>query len=701
MAIAMQSQGRAVTSGRDYQNFATEGYQKNAIAFAAVSGISEGVGALTWRLYKKGRGNSPPIEILESPLLDLLARPNPMQSRAAFFESLAAYLKLAGNSYVEKNVLAGNEAPSELWPLRPDRMSILPGATGIPAEYIYKVGSKAVRYPVDVSGKSPVLHMKTFNPVNDWYGMSPIEAAAMQVDSLNESVLWNLALIQNGARPSGALVMQAQPNNPAAKMSEEQKSKLKEMLNQRFTGGTGAGNWMLLDGGLDWKEMGFSPKDMDWLGGQNTSARHIALAFKYPPILLGVPGDSTYNNYQEARLALYEDAILPTANHITDALNVWLCPLFGDGLYLEIDLDVIDALSSKREATWKRVNDSNFLTANEKREAVGYDPIAGGDELLVNASLIPATSVSDTSSEEVNVDDADEDMTPTEDDDTEGASDNRTLQTKVTETQFEQFVREYAETYAGNKIQNLSNVTRKKVIKAVRDAQVAFLAEGSNIDQLADAIRANVGALYQDFSKSRALTIARTETSIAANAGSREAAKALQIPNLQKEWVSADDDRVRDFGDGDATDHQVMNGVTEALEKKFSVPSLDGDDQMDGPGDPTAPPDQVINCRCVLVYNTPEKAINLSATGKRRHWLTQVRKRNTFERKFKVQLAAVFKREGEEMLSGLDGINDAQQAETIVGLVLDQTKAAMKTVYKANLISIMDAFGKDVLKIKT
>jgi uncharacterized protein with gpF-like domain len=85
---------------------------------------------------------------------------------------------------------------------------------------------------------------------------------------------------------------------------------------------------------------------------------------------------------------------------------------------------------------------------------------------------------------------------------------------------------------------------------------------------------------------------------MASNNGSLEAVKSLQVPGIFKEWVSAQDDRVRDGAHGYA-DHASANGQEVALDDKFTVPP---DASMNGPGDPNSTPDQVINCRCVLVY---------------------------------------------------------------------------------------------------
>jgi HK97 family phage portal protein len=119
---------------------------------------------------------------------------------------------------------------------------------------------------------------------------------------------------------------------------------------------------------------------MDFMEAKHTAAREIALAFGVPPQLLGIPGDNTYANYLEANRAFFRASVLPFANRIAAALGQWLGAAFGQAR-LVVDADAVDALASDRAALWVRVTDAPFLTINEKRAAVGYAPLEGGDRL--------------------------------------------------------------------------------------------------------------------------------------------------------------------------------------------------------------------------------------------------------------------------------------------------------------------------------
>ena len=110
---------------------------------------------------------------------------------------------------------------------------------------------------------------------------------------------------------------------------------------------------------------------MEFIQSKHVAAREIALAFGVPPMLLGIPGDNTYANYQEANRALWRLTLLPLIDRVVAALNGWLAPRFGSDLRLEADKDAIPALAAEREAVWTRIGQAHFLTPNEKRAEPG------------------------------------------------------------------------------------------------------------------------------------------------------------------------------------------------------------------------------------------------------------------------------------------------------------------------------------------
>lgn len=350
-------------SPRKYESFSKEAYQYNVIANSAINRLAKAVSSITWKVqYPDGRQET------SHPVLDLLARPNPAQSGMEFFDSFVGYLMLAGNSYIEG--VTNENRLTELWTLRPDRMKIIPSRTGLPGGFRYTNGNEKKEWEADpLTGESLINHTKLFHPTDDWYGLSPIEAAAYGIDQHNEGMTWIQGLLQNSARPSGALVM-AQDNA----LTDEEFTRLKQEIEENYTGGKNAGRPMLLEGGLDWKQLGLSPMDMEILKAREMAARDISLAFGVPPLLLNIPGDNTYANYREARLGFYEDTVLPLVRFVIADLNHFLSPYFPDVKIIP-DIDKIEAVAEKRMKMWAMADASDDITLNESREMKGLDPL--------------------------------------------------------------------------------------------------------------------------------------------------------------------------------------------------------------------------------------------------------------------------------------------------------------------------------------
>lgn len=364
----MIAAGQPVWTRRDMTKFAEEGYRRNVIAHRAVSMIATAAASVPWKLSERRARTSRMVEV--HPLLTLLSNPNPLQGGTELCEALYAHRLIAGNAYLHA-IGPKDGAPLELHVLRPDRVAVVPGAGGVPKAYRYTIDARSVDVPVDaISGQSRMLHLKAFHPLDDWYGLSPMEAASYSIDQHNQCGAWNQALLQNGARPSGALMVKAGDGQPG-NLTESQYTRLKSQLDDQFSGAANAGRPLLLEGGLEWKEMSLNPRDMDFINIKHSSARDVALAFGVPPQLLGIPGDNTYSNLKEARLALWEQTILPLLTTVTDALNNWLVPMFDSGLTLSLDQDAIPIFAEKRDAYWERIASADFLSAEEKRKLLG------------------------------------------------------------------------------------------------------------------------------------------------------------------------------------------------------------------------------------------------------------------------------------------------------------------------------------------
>lgn len=356
---------------RGFVHCVTQGYQKNAIAFRCINIIAQSLSAVRLELH------GPEGKIYDHPLLDTLKTPNAYHNYASFIEACMKFLYISGNVFIQatrhgiKDVIA-------LHVLRPDRMKVLTDGHGALCGYAYHVGGQREVFEVDPhTGRSAILHIKLFNPLDEHWGMSPILAAQSMIELQNVIADHNLALLKNAGCPSGALILKGEHLQP------QERAELQDSLRQLQ--GRGYGQTILLDGNFEWQSMGISPKDMDFAQGRSWAAREIAQVFGIPPMCVGLLGDSTYANYQEARLHLWEDTLLPALDGFVGHLNHWLTPLFGSDLHLSYNKDQIHALISRREKLSEHVGQMAVLTINEKREMLGYGPLAGGNVLAYSS----------------------------------------------------------------------------------------------------------------------------------------------------------------------------------------------------------------------------------------------------------------------------------------------------------------------------
>lgn len=338
-----------------YEAQVRAGYLENAIAQRAVRMVAEGVAA---------------APITGADPVRLVGRRSAGQ---VLVETIAAQLLLHGNAFVQL-LNDGRGGVGELYALRPERVTVEPDANGWPVAFRYRVGAQVQRLAAeDARGRAAVVHIKAFHPLDDHYGLGCLGAAAGAIAVHNAAARWNKALLDNAARPSGALVYD--PGDGGV-LSRDQFDRLRAEMEAGFAGAANAGRPMLLEGGLKWQAMSLTPADMDFNGLKAQAAREIALAFGVPPMLLGLPGDNTYANYREANRALWRLSILPLAERILAELSQGLAGHFAEPA-LSVDLDRVPALAEDRERLWGQVSGAEFLTREEKRAMVGVGPVVG------------------------------------------------------------------------------------------------------------------------------------------------------------------------------------------------------------------------------------------------------------------------------------------------------------------------------------
>jgi HK97 family phage portal protein len=385
-AIVTGIPGGVVWPIRDYENFAKETYMKNYIAYRCIDYIAKSVSSVKWKLYKNI--NETEREVVQDHFLNkILSRANPRESFICLVYNHISYLCMSGNAFLEK--VGPTEGTNkgeikELYALRPDRMKINTDEnSGEILGYTYSVNGRDIKFEVDpMTGDCEILHMKLFNPLDDFYGMAPTEPAAISIDSHNSSSMWNKRLLENEARPGAVFMFEKT-------LQDKQYDRLRRQIEEHREGPENAGKSLIIEGGKDVKPYGFSPTEMDWIQSNLELARATCIVWGVPPQLIGIPDTSTYANFQEARLAFWEETNFFYLNFLKDEFNYWFFPNNKEKLFLDYILDDVPALAIKRDKLWARAQSSSFISENEKREMVGYEKTEYGDVILVPASMIP------------------------------------------------------------------------------------------------------------------------------------------------------------------------------------------------------------------------------------------------------------------------------------------------------------------------
>jgi HK97 family phage portal protein len=356
----------------NFQAMISEGYKQVPYVYAAINLIARAVANLRYVTKK----NETVLET-ENEFWNLFSNPNPFQGQTSFLKEIVTCLLTTGNAFIEI-ILAGNK-PKELYNLAPDRMRIIPGnQKGIVKRYEYTVNGYTLELPAE-----EVIHIKLYNPNDDFFGLSPLHVLAYTIDQYIEMKKWQNGLLANGMRPSGAFVSEAP-------LSQTQYERLKEEA-KNYQGAANTGKPLILEGGLKWQQISYNPDQFDWSSAQKILLREIAVVLGVAPELIGEPEFKTYSNFQEANRQLYSNTVIPLAEMIIEEFNRELSRYFSN-ILIAIDYDSIDALQEEQSHTWDRAVkgvQAGILTPNEARELLGYKPIKGGNYTMVSANLIP------------------------------------------------------------------------------------------------------------------------------------------------------------------------------------------------------------------------------------------------------------------------------------------------------------------------
>lgn len=382
------------TMGRNYKNYIREGYGQSDTLFKVCNYAMMNGAAIPPVLYTDKSQITKPngARIEKHPLLDKLESPNPEWTGVFYRKAVIGYFLLSGNAFMYANRVKKSGPPDELWILPPDRVQPIPDQSkGI-------VGYKYDDWPAEKNPIPPELigHLRTWNPEDQFFGMSPVQVAAILIDQQTDARKWNLSLFQNFLKPPGAWTT-------TALLSPNERSKLEARVNEKMAGFRNAGKAPVLDGALEFKSSAVNPSEMDWIESMKFNAGAIANIFNMPPQLIGDTSSTTYDNFQQAEVVSYTEFIFPILDDLYGLLNMWLKPMYPDlaksSAYLYYDKETVEVIQqviqAQKNAQADRGNKlwlSGLAMQDEAREMAGLPPLPKGQGQVfrIGAVLVPA-----------------------------------------------------------------------------------------------------------------------------------------------------------------------------------------------------------------------------------------------------------------------------------------------------------------------
>lgn len=361
----------------DYRDLVTNGYKRNPDLYAVVRLLTRAGASLPWYLVTlDADGNEQ--EYRNPELMRRLERPSPGITFNFWIEQCLTDYLLAGNQYNYTIDVMGKV--QEWVRLRPDYIAVNTSSN-------LMAPIRSYQYTYGVNTELPVervTHWRMFDPLNEWYGMSPLEAAIRSVAMGNAGIDWNTATLQNMGRFSGIMKF-------ADSLSPEQRDQIYRAYEDRLAGSRNAGKPLVTDLDFEWQQTSMSMLDADWINGLNLTKQQIAAVYGVDSGLIGDKTASTYNNMEQATLRMYYDVVIPMMSGLSDVINMGIVQTWDANARLRFDFEAIDAIKRDQATAYQRLEQVSFLTFNEKRREIGYENIEDPamDVIYINAGAIP------------------------------------------------------------------------------------------------------------------------------------------------------------------------------------------------------------------------------------------------------------------------------------------------------------------------
>lgn len=371
---------------QNYQKYMQQ-YADAAWVYSCVYRIATQAASVPLKLYRKKKKDGQVIldEVTDHPLLTLLETVNPFMSGCDLIEATLTYEELSGNAYWLLDMFVGGK-PTEVYPLNPHKVKIIPSTKEYVAGYKYSIGGGEA---IDIE-KEAILHFKYFNPVDEYYGLSPLAAGRIAVDTQTFSDTYNRNFFINSAEPRGALVTNQE-------LSQPQRDRIVAAWLTMHRGVANAHRTALFEGGAKWESIGLSQKDMEFINSKKMTREDILGVFGVPPSLVGIFEYANYANTKEQQKIFWINTMIPKLAKTEAVINSFLIQPYDLSLICAFDYSGIEALQEdekKKAEVDEILTRSGIKTINQVREDRKWPPVAWGETWNAPMNLMPILSPS-------------------------------------------------------------------------------------------------------------------------------------------------------------------------------------------------------------------------------------------------------------------------------------------------------------------
>ena len=348
-------------------------YATSVPVYAAVKLRADAVSRPPVTVYRRspdGTGTKLPVAA-SHPVQQLLNRVNHWYTRGDLWRATEIYLNLWGQAFwaLERD----EEGRREIWPLRPDRVTILPDRQHYIRGFVYRGRSGSpVAYTAD-----EVIWLRYFNPLEEYAGLSPLAPARLSVDMGGDGLRFNRNFLRNSAQPDFVLLTDAQ-------MTDAEIEDFYNRWEARYRGPQNARRPAIANFVRDIRTLGLSHRDMDFIRGLRWSLEEVSRAYGVPKPLLADLERATFANINAAERIFWRNTIVPEIRFLEEQLNRLLLPRLGyPDLELEFDLSAIEAMQEDENSRVSRemqLLDRGVITINELRRQRNLPEVPWGDE---------------------------------------------------------------------------------------------------------------------------------------------------------------------------------------------------------------------------------------------------------------------------------------------------------------------------------